>query len=392
MKELTRAGRKRVTWHSHERRGVPAAKKGEARMKFRVVAIQSNVTMVDPNQSEAEIKKVVRANLDRALELIDWAARESGPGPKLIVLPESFLHSFPRGTCPTMKKLMPMALSIPGEETKKLGEKAKEYQAYICGATYEYMEDWPGRIWNAGFIIDPSGNVALKRHKTASESGSGPVFVFNEYVERYGINAIYPVLDTPLGRLGVLICNEGGMISNSVENARCLALNGAEIICYPISTTSSDHEFYHLACRMRARDNNCYLVSANLGLTFSKERARASGGESIICDYEGRILTKSCTCEEATIGATFDVNELRIFRQSRSFILWRYFRPELFAEFYKREYCHPESKKDLKAPEIYGEMWESFAMGEALERKRRNLEWLYEHNILVRPDGGKAAR
>jgi len=37
-------------------------------------------------------------------------------------------------------------------------------------------------------------------------------------------------------------------------------------------------------------------------------------------------------------------------------------------------------------------MWESFAMGEALERKRRNLEWLYEHNILVRPDGGKAAR
>jgi len=176
-------------------------------MKFRVVAIQSNVTMVDPNQSEAEIKKVVRANLDRALELIDWAARESGPGPKLIVLPESFLHSFPRGTCPTMKKLMPMALSIPGEETKKLGEKAKEYQAYICGATYEYMEDWPGRIWNAGFIIDPSGNVALKRHKTASESGSGPVFVFNEYVERYGINAIYPVLDTPLGRLGVLICN-----------------------------------------------------------------------------------------------------------------------------------------------------------------------------------------
>src|SRR3990172_1694133 len=117
-------------------------------MRYRAVAIQSNVVMVDPSQSEAEIKKVVRTNLERALELIDWVGREAGSALKLIVLPESFLHSFPRGSCPPMKKLMPMALSIPGEETKRLGEKAKEHHAYIVGATYEYMEDWPGRIWN----------------------------------------------------------------------------------------------------------------------------------------------------------------------------------------------------------------------------------------------------
>ena len=40
-----------------------------------------------------------------------------------------------------------------------------------------------------------------------------------------------------------------------------MMMQGAEILCYPISTTSPEHYYYHLAAQSHAYFNCCYLVS-----------------------------------------------------------------------------------------------------------------------------------
>ena len=55
-----------------------------------------------------------------------------------------------------------------------------------------------------------------------------PHDVYDWWVEKYGRNlqAFWPVVDTEIGRLGIMMANEGSY----PENARALALNGAEVV------------------------------------------------------------------------------------------------------------------------------------------------------------------
>ena len=55
-----------------------------------------------------------------------------------------------------------------------------------------------------------------------------PHNVYDRWVELYGetLDAFYPVADTEIGRLGVMMANEGSY----PENARGLAMNGAEVV------------------------------------------------------------------------------------------------------------------------------------------------------------------
>lgn len=351
--------------------------------RYPAIAIQSNVTMVDISKSESDIRQVERQNLIRACELIGWAGREAGPGPKLMVLPESFLHSFPRGTNPKLKDLIPMCIRIPGEETDLLGRYAIEHHAFICGAAYEYMPDWSGRIWNAAFIIEPQkGKVILKHHKTNSESGSDPNRVLKEYVRRFGEESLFSVVDTEIGKLGAFICAEGLF---RTEVARCLAMNGAEILCFPLSTVSPDHDYFHTSSQAHAYFNQCYLVGANLGLTISKERPRATGGGSLIIDYEGKIMKEAPVTDETTIRANIDLKALRAYRAAKSFLLaGGGFNSDLYIP-YKKEYRHKELRSDLEPVESYGEEWASFDKGEGKERRVKQLKYLYENGRLVKP-------
>ena len=200
---------------------------------FQATAIQSNVTMVDNTLSRSEIKKTIRENLNRALELIDWAAAHRfGPGtrspyPILIGLPESFLHGFPRADGAQLENMLKVAVEMPGEEIELLAERARKYNAYIFGATYAIDPDWPNRYFNTGFIIDPQGQLVLRYRKINAgfiESATSPHDVLDEYIERYGWEALFPVLDTPIGKLGVMICADGLFVT---EIARVLMMRGA---------------------------------------------------------------------------------------------------------------------------------------------------------------------
>jgi predicted amidohydrolase len=66
------------------------------------------------------------------------------------------------------------------------------------------------------------------------------------------------VVDTPLGRIGVIICFDG----DYPELARITALAGAELICRPSALLRSA-DIWELTNRARAYDNHVYVIGSN---------------------------------------------------------------------------------------------------------------------------------
>ena len=345
---------------------------------YPAVAVQCNVYMPDITASDREIRKTMQRNLDRACKLIDWPARElkrTKSTTMLVGLGESFLHSFPRAGGGVVSDLLKICIRIPGEETEKLAGKAREHGIYIFGASYEMDEEWGSQLcFNTAFIINPEGKIILKYrkiHHAPIESKTSPHDLFDAYVKKYGEESLFPVVDTPIGQLGCMICADGWL----PETSRCLALNGAEIILYPISTFEPAHQDYHLICRTRALENVAYLVSPNLGHTFSEERPEAVAGNSIIVDFKGRNLIASTSTGEATISTMIDVEALRFYRESSemSFLAWM--RNEAYRPSYKKV-MHP-ANQFLRRPKTN--------LNEEVAAYRKTIDSLLERKIYVKP-------
>ena len=157
--------------------------------------------------------------------------------------------------------------------------------------------DWPDRFFNVGFILNPQGEVILQHYKVSPlfpvEHSVCPHDVYDWWVEKYGrtLEAFWPVVDTEIGRLGIMMANEGSY----PENARALALNGAEVVyraSYPHPATGNEN--FEIQSRARALDNNMYIVAPNMGTyyLFPEETTPIDtfGGRSFIIDYKGRIV------------------------------------------------------------------------------------------------------
>ena len=199
--------------------------------------------------------------------------------------------------------------------------------------------------------------------------------MFDEYVERYGYDAIFPVIDTPIGRLGMMICADGLFCP---EIPRVLAMKGAEVICYPISTTQADHHYYHLTARARAIDNACYVVSPNLGMTFSDQRPECCGGESLICDFEGRIISKAAASGETTIQSILHLDALRRHRLRTRFGACS-IRSELYAPAYQQSFVPPNFFLDEPERDLSDE----------LRLRDATYEKLFADGVYVSPDPPK---
>src|SRR5437879_8327361 len=110
-----------------------------------------------------------------------------------------------------------------------------------------------------------------------------------------------------------MMANEGSY----PENARALALNGAEVVyraSYPHPATGN--EMFEIQSRARALDNNMFIVAPNMGTyyLFPEETTPIDtfGGRSYIIDYKGRIVGRQDYGAGSTyVGGVIDVEALR---------------------------------------------------------------------------------
>lgn len=278
---------------------------------YQVLIAQAHITTV-PTVEQAD--EVISANLDRSLGLAGKFAMQ--PGIKLVVFPEYWMTGAAFGK--SVDDFWPkVGIQMNGPHFARLQEFASKVGSYVGGAIFEYDPDWPRRWFNTAFIINPSGDVILKYRKLQCGDINGllnnttPGNVYSEYVQRYGEDGIFPVVDTDIGRLAACICYD----TNFPELWRSLTLRGAELVVYPTGEPHNGHRTaWDLAKRAHAAENQIYIASANAGCEAVAPDAPTTffhRGYSKLIGPDGRAVAVADTGGEVPLVAKVDIEALR---------------------------------------------------------------------------------
>ncbi|MBI1894344.1 MAG: hydrolase [Candidatus Rokubacteria bacterium] len=301
-------------------------------------------------------RKDIRINLEHLSHLVKAASWLSGLSipVRLIAFPEGALQGFNDEVLDLdhARFARECAIDIPGEETEELGKIAREYNSFIIAQAKAKHPDLKDRFFNVGFIVNPRGKVILQHYKVSPlfpvEHSVCPHDVYDWWVSKYGntLDAFWPVADTEIGRIGIMMANEGSY----PENARALAMNGAEVVyraSYPHPATGN--EYFEIQSRARALDNNMYIVAPNMGTyyLFPEETTPIDtfGGRSFIFDYKGRIVGR----QEYGAGSTYvaGVVDIEALRDHRARAQWDNWMKDLRTELYQLVYARPIYPKNL---------------------------------------------
>ncbi|GAB4451799.1 MAG: apolipoprotein acyltransferase [Anaerolineae bacterium] len=162
------------------------------------------------------------------------------------------------------------------EAAARLGAVARRRNMYVIAPVLGMID---GVMRNAALVIDRDGRPAgsyLKVHCIENEKALGVV-----------PGDAWPVFDLDFGRVGVQICHDNSF----PESARCLALNGAEVIFWPHVMGGWGGEFMDVLLRSPAIHNGVYHVPACFGC--GRDRAWRPGmliGRSSIIGPDGMIV------------------------------------------------------------------------------------------------------
>ena len=237
-----------------------------------------------------------------------FAATLSGDDIRLVVLPEYFLTGFPMGESIAQWREKG-CLAIDGPEYEALGELAQKHKVYLSGNAYELDPHFPELYFQTSFILADNGDVILRYRRLVSMFAPTPHDVLDAYLDHYGADSLFPVVDTPLGRLACVASEE----ILYPEITRALALRGAEVICHSSSEVGSLRTTpKNIAKQARAYENMLYVVSANSGgISGTPIPADSTDGHSQVVDYKGRVLTEAGQGESMNGFAEIDIEALR---------------------------------------------------------------------------------
>ena len=215
-------------------------------------------------------------HLDHLVKAASWLGGLDLPV-RLVAIPEGALQGFNDEVLDLDHETFARecAIDIPGPETDELGRLARQWGVFVMAQAKARHPEFPGRFFNVGFVLDPDGEVILRHHKVVPllpvEHSVTPHNVYDCWIELYGatLDAFYPVVDTEIGRLGIMMANEGSY----PENARGLAMNGAEVV-YRASFPHRASDAFEIQTRARALDNNIYVIAPNVGTYYLTRRRR----------------------------------------------------------------------------------------------------------------------
>ncbi|HKY20603.1 MAG TPA: nitrilase-related carbon-nitrogen hydrolase [Vicinamibacterales bacterium] len=260
----------------------------------------------------------MRRSTDRIIELVQCAVDGSKPflPVRLIAFPE-FAHAAP--VYATVAELRDrLAVPIPNEHTDRLAAKARELDIYIqTGTMIEADARWPGVVFNTTCLVGPDG--ILTRYRKVNPWIPYEVHASPHDLEGYD-EPLFPVADTPIGRIGCAICYDWLF----PEAIRQLAANGAEVLVRvsaymdPWGATEP-MSWWTLVNRCRAIENAAYVVAANQGASLRHYPPYSWPGGSQIVDFEGRLLADASPGPgERIVVAPIDISALRHERETRT--------------------------------------------------------------------------
>jgi predicted amidohydrolase len=150
-------------------------------------------------------------------------------------------------------EMLEIAEPIDGPYIQHFQSLAAKLECCLC---FGFAERVGEEVFNCGIFIDKSGRICGKYHKTQLAEGYHPSWSFNR------IGRTIRAFDTPIGRAGIVICND----RSNPRISRTLVLDGARVIFIPThGSRNKKQNGYVLA---RARENGVPVVQANAGMSM----------------------------------------------------------------------------------------------------------------------------
>ena len=193
-------------------------------------------------------------------KLAGLAAEVAQKGARLAVFPEAFIPAYPSsswakalagwsddGAKEAFALLAREALEVPSEAERRMGEIAREHDLWLVTGVTERDPAKPGTLYNTLLYHAPDGRLALRHRKLVPTNHERLVWGQGD---GGGLRAI----ETPLGRLGGLICWE-----NYMPLARfSLYESGVEIY---VASTADDGEAWQATLVHIARESRAFLIA-----------------------------------------------------------------------------------------------------------------------------------
>lgn len=258
---------------------------------------------------DAPIDEIKRANIDNQMRFVEDAANQ---GVQVLCFQEIF--TTPYFCAEQQTRWYDAVERVPGGPTVRLMQDvAKQHSMVLVVPIYE--EEQTGIYYNTAAVIDADGTYLGKYRKTHIPHVA-PGF-WEKFYFRPG-NLGYPVFDTAVGTIGVYICYD----RHFPEGARCLGLNGAEIIFNPSATVAGLSEYlWKLEQPAHAVANGYFVGAINRVGTEAPWNIGEFYGQSYFCDPRGQIIAEGSRDRDELVVADLDMDKIREVRNT-----WQFFR------------------------------------------------------------------
>jgi nitrilase len=267
----------------------------------RVAAVQATPVVLDGE-----------ATIEKAVGLLGEAA---DGGAQLAVLPEAFVPLYPSnawarrasgfaGWDELWERLWENSVDVPGPLVERLVEACREQGIHCAIGVNERERERPGSLYNTLLLIGPEG--LLHKHRKLMPTHHERLF--------HGIGAgdDLAVAETPLGRIGGLICWE-----NRMPLARYAVYRGGPQIW--IAPTADDSDGWLASMRHIAIESGAFVVSAPQYIPASAfpddfpvelpegKEVFGRGGAAIVEPEQGELIAGPLYDREGIISADCDL-------------------------------------------------------------------------------------
>lgn len=313
----------------------------EVKDTCRIALVQAEPVMFD---KEACIAKAIK-----------YIGECAAGGAELVVFPELFVPGYPFGMNfgfrtgsrsesgrEDWKRYHDNSILADGPEMDSIISAAEEAGVYVS-IGYSERDAVNGTLYNSNMMISPEGEA--KNHRKLKPTGSERV-IWGDANKDY-----FPVMDTPWGPMGNLICWESYMPLARV------ALYEKGISLY-ISPNTNDNEEWQNTIRHIAIEGHCYFINCDMLITKASypEDLNEYGaladlpqipcrGGSCVIDPFGHTASDCIWDEEAVIYADLDMQKVPASKMEHD-VCGHYARPDVLELFVEDSEDDPEDDLD----------------------------------------------
>ena len=276
---------------------------------------------------------------DKCVEKItDLIGKAAAKGAELVVFPELFIPGYPYGMTygftvgsrskagrEDWKTYYDNSILVDGPEMQRIVDCAKEHSVYVC-VGYSERDAVTATLYNSNVMIAPDGQTM--NHRKLKPTGSERV-VWGDADKDF-----FPVMETPWGPMGNLICWESYMPLARV------ALYQEGVALY-ISPNTNDNEEWQNTIRHISIEGHCFFINADMYFTKDMYPKTASGDEEIaklndivcrggscVIDPYGHAVSETVWDKEEIIYADLDMQKVPESRMEHD-VCGHYARPDV---------------------------------------------------------------